>query len=104
MARTQKILGLGTVSLTDAGVLYPAYNSKLFVKSWTIQAGVENTGIVTVCDIAGNPLVELAPNLAVTWLGDNMDNGTAAKSDLNTIQVKSSSGGDTAIVSISEGL
>ena len=104
MSRTQILSGLGDVTCTLAGTLYPVYGSSLFLKSFTLQAAVSNSGIVTVTDSAGNTMMELAAGIAVTYLGDNMDNGTAAKVDISTLKVKSTGAGDLVHVNASQGL
>ena len=104
MSRTQNLIALGDVTMVAPGTLYPIYGSTLYVKSFTIQASKTNTGIVTVCDALGGALLELAPGIGCTVLGDNMDNGTAGKHDVSQTQIKSTVGGDKVHVGSDQGL
>ena len=102
MSRTQLVLGNGNIVLT--AVLQQLDPVVAFYKSITVQASFGNTGTVIIADIYGVTMIELPPGLACTVLGDNMDNGTAAKVDISSIQVASNVPGDVVHVSICKGL
>lgn len=86
MARTQVLTANTTLTVPVAGTAVPLTGTQNFVKSVIVQALPGNTDFVYV----GNSAVQnyaLSPGKAVEIHGDNMDNGTTAKLNLNTIYV-----------------
>lgn len=104
MSRTQVIVGVARITVVSAGTKYPLEASTLFTKSFIVQARPGNSGVITVFDQNGNPILELEPGLSATWLGDEMDNGGASQADMATITVTSTANGDQVNLSYSSGL
>lgn len=102
MSRKQQIVGLGQVTLTNSYAAISATSA--YYKSFTVQSSVANTGVVTIADSNGNPIEELLPGESMTFLGDNMDNGTASQMDISTVQAKSTVAGDLLSVSVASGV
>lgn len=88
MARLQVLTTNAALPVPVAGTPVPLMATQTFVKSVIIQADPTNTDFVYV----GNATIQnygLSPGKSVEIHGDNMDNGTSGKLDLNTIYVDS---------------
>lgn len=86
MSRLQILTANNQVNVAIAGTAVPLVGTSTYVKSVVIQARPSNTDFVQIGDSA-NQNFSLAPGKSVEIHGDNMDNGTSAKLDLNSIYV-----------------
>jgi len=93
MARLQVLTANAPLTVTVPGTPVPLVGSQIFVKSVVIQANPTNTDYVYV----GDGTIQnfgLSPGKSVEIHGDNMDNGTSGKLDLNTIYIDALVGGE----------
>lgn len=88
MSRQQFLTSNAPVQVVTAGTPQQIQTAELFVKSVVIQALPTNTDFVFVGDVNFQNYY-LSPGKSVEIHGDNMDNGTTAKLNLNTIYVDS---------------
>ena len=87
MSRTQVLTTNVTKTIALAATPEVIVASQIFVKSVVIQALVTNTDFLYIGD-STRQLFALSPGRSLTIQGDNMDNGTSGKVDLNTIWAK----------------
>lgn len=86
MARLQVLTANNQLNVTVPGTAVPLVGSSLYAKSVVIQARPSNTDFVQIGDSSVQNF-SLAPGKSVEIHGDNMDNGTSGKLDLNSIYV-----------------
>ena len=86
MARLQILTANAPIVVAAAGTPVPLTATQNFVKSVIVQANPTNTDFVYVGD-ASVQNFGLSPGKSLEIHGDNMDNGTSGKLDLNTIYI-----------------
>lgn len=87
MSRIQTLRSSPRKLVAAAATPETLVTSQLFVKSVVLQGLVTNTDFVYIGDATAQNFA-LAPGKSLEIHGDNLDNGTGAKLDLNTLFIK----------------